>query len=310
MNRDKSHMSERFLNTILDSIRDPFCIFDRKFRMVRINDAYARLKGRTSAEMEGKTCYEFLENRGAVCDTCVVEKTLTSGDPCAKEKRILLRDQSEVWVEIYTYPIISEDGGVSHVIEYTRDITDRKRSEEEKKLLIARLEYLSMTDSLTGLLNRRALTERIDFEMSRAKRYGSGLSIILCDVDDFKKINDTYGHHIGDRALRALCGTLLGAVRKADIVGRHGGDEFLFVLPETTLEGAERLAEKIRQAVEDREFSLAEGLVARMSLSLGVSCFDESLDDSDSLIKRCDRALYISKQSGKNRVRSLRPERS
>ncbi len=197
--------SERFLNTIFDSIRDPFCIFDRDFQIIRVNDAYAQMKNLPLKELLGKKCYEVLHNGTTVCDNCVVQKSLQSADPCAKDKLVTLPNGDEVWFEIYTYPILDEDGKVSHVIEYTRDITDRKKSEADRRRMIEKLEYLSRTDALTGLMNRRALTDSLLYELDRSRRYDSDLSLILCDIDDFKEINDTYGHDAGDRALQTLC---------------------------------------------------------------------------------------------------------
>ncbi len=224
---ERLQRSERFLNTIFDSIRDPFCIFDSDFRIIRVNQAYAQLKNKPVEELIGAKCYEVLEGRDSMCEGCVVGKTYHSADPCAKDKRVVLHDGTETWMEIYTYPILDERGAVSHVIEYTRDITDRKKSEDEKRRLIEKLEHLSKTDMLTGLINRRALTDSLAYEIDRAKRYNSDLALILFDVDNFKAINDSYGHDVGDRALQALSATLKTIFRKTDIAGRYGGDEFM-----------------------------------------------------------------------------------
>lgn len=296
------HRSERFLNTIFDSIRDPFSILDRDFRIIRVNEAYAQMKNKSTKDLIGKICYEVLEDRNSVCDACVIEKTFDTADPCAKEKIVTLPDGSDAWIEIYTYPIIDELGKVSHIIEYIRDITDRKKSEEEKKHLIEELQYLSRTDSLTGLLNRRALIERLEYEMNRAKRYGSGLSLILCDIDNLKAINDTHGHNIGDMALQSISGTLNGLLRKPDIVGRYGGDEFILILPETSINGAGNLAERIRSSVEKAGFNLTKEERIHISLSLGVTSLRAGEDDIDSLVQRSDNALYVSKQAGRNKV--------
>ena len=121
------------MNTIFDSIRDPFCIFDRDYQIIRVNDAYAQMKNLPFKELLGKKCYEVLHNGTAVCDNCVVQKSLQSADPCAKDKLVTLPNGDKVWFEIYTYPILDEDGKVSHIIEYTRDITDRKKSEEDRR---------------------------------------------------------------------------------------------------------------------------------------------------------------------------------
>lgn len=304
---EKHQRSEKFLNTIFDSIRDPFSIVDRNFRIIRLNDAYAQMRGRSQAELIGNKCYEVLRKRAGVCDDCVVEKSFNSGDPCAKEKLLAFPDGAEVWVEIYTYPILSRSGRVSHVIEYTRDITDRKKSENERKILIEKLEYLSTTDSLTTLLNRRALISVIEREMDRARRYGSELSLMLCDIDNLKEINDSFGHMAGDKALQTISDTVRGSLRKSDIVGRHGGDEFMLILPETPVEGARNIAEKIRSAVEHAVFSPVENNQTRVTLSIGVTCYGAHDKDADSLVKRSDQALYTAKHSGKNRVAVLTP---
>ncbi|MDP2167497.1 MAG: PAS domain S-box protein [Thermodesulfovibrionales bacterium] len=127
--------SVRFFSMIFDSIRDPFNIIDSDYRIVRVNEAYAQLKWKKIEELVGRRCYEVLHGRGIVCDGCVVEKTFNSGDPCAKDKQVLGEGGVDAWVEIYTYPIFDRDLKVSHVIEYVRDITDRKKSEAEGKRL-------------------------------------------------------------------------------------------------------------------------------------------------------------------------------
>ncbi len=301
---ERLHRSERFLNTIFDSIRDPFCIFDDEFRIIKVNEAYAHIKNKRIEDLIGRKCYEILEARDAVCPGCVVSKTFDSADPCAKDKHVALYDGTSVWMEIYTYPILDENVKVSHVIEYTRDITERRKSEDEKRRLIEKLEYLSRTDGLTGLINRRALTDSLSYEIDRAKRYGSELSLILCDIDNFKDINDTYGHDSGDRALQTLSATLKSILRKPDIAGRYGGDEFMIVLPETSISGAENLAEKLLFAMRETELRFHDGTVIRLSMSIGVANLvgDREDENIDSLVKRADHAMYLSKHAGRNRI--------
>ncbi len=294
--------SERFLGTIFDSIHDPFSIVDRDYRIVKVNDAYARMKKKQAHELLGKPCHEVLHGRSGICEECVIEKTFRSSDPCAKEKLVMNLDGQENWLEIYTYPVFDEQGKVSHVIEYARDITDRKMAEEEKKQLIKELNHLSTTDGLTGLFNRRALNDLLGYEIDRAKRYQSELSLIICDIDWFKQINDTYGHRAGDIALQAVTGALKHSLRKADILGRYGGDEFMLILPETSLTGAKNLADKIRAAIEDIKLEISGGKVIRLSTSIGVAGCCVPAEDLDTIVARADAALYASKQAGRNRV--------
>lgn len=294
--------SESFLNTIFDSFHDPFSIVDREFRFVRYNDTYALTRNKLSTDLFGKKCYEILHDRTKSCDDCVVEKTFRSKDPCAKEKLVMLPDGSEAWFEILTYPIFDQQKNVSHVVEYSRDITFRKKDEKEKEELIKTLNHLSTTDSLTGLLNRRALNEMLQHEIDRAGRYDTDLSLIICDVDLFKQINDSYGHTTGDRALIAVSETLRRTLRKADILGRYGGDEFMIILPETSLAGAQSLAEKVRAAVEGQELDLPGRKRTGLTLSIGVASCCTPDDNLDTLVSLADAALYASKEAGRNKI--------
>lgn len=294
--------SERFLNSIFESIRDPFCIIDRNYTIVRANAAYALLKNKAVDDLVDRTCFRALQGRDEVCDGCVVRKTLQSSDPCAKEKKITLTNGETAWVEIYTYPLFDESGRLSHVIEYTRDVTDRKKSEDDRRRLIERLEYLSKVDGLTGLLNRRALTEQLEYEIDRAKRYNADLSIILCDLDNLKEINDTHGHIAGDTTLQIVAASLRSSLRNVDIAGRYGGDEFLVIVPQTASAGASSIAEKIRNAVQRTEVRIDDFNRVSISLSIGVASLNVPSETMDALVSRVDAALYASKNSGRNRV--------
>ncbi len=122
--------SESFLNTIFDSIQDPFCIIDRDYKIIRANEAYAHLKYTRLDDLIGKTCFDTLLKRSSACDDCIVQETSLSINPCAREKEVHSLDGTKTWVAIHTYPILDSEGQVSHVIEYTQDITERKRAEE------------------------------------------------------------------------------------------------------------------------------------------------------------------------------------
>ncbi|MGE5172971.1 MAG: diguanylate cyclase [Betaproteobacteria bacterium] len=297
--------SENLLTAIFDSFHEPFSIVDREYTIVKFNQAYIRIRDKRATELFGKKCYTVLHNRNSVCEDCLVEKTFRSKDPCAKEKPLPLSDGSMAWVEIYTYPIFDYCQSVSHVIVHVRDITERKKEEEEKRQLIDNLNYLSTTDSLTGILNRRALNDMLNHEIERAIRYNADLSLILCDIDKFKNINDTFGHTAGDRALLAVTEALKESLRKSDILGRYGGDEFMIILPETTLAGAHCLAEKIRTAVEEINLELPGNNLIKLSLSVGLTKCGRQVDSIDSVVGLADTALYASKQTGRNKVSVL-----
>jgi len=303
---EEVHNSERFLRTIFESIRDPFCIIDRDFRIVRANDAYLRVKGKSIDDLIGGKCYETLYGRDSVCDACVIDKTFRSGEPCLKEKFVPRPEGYGEWVEIYTYPIFMEGQEVSHVIQYVRSITDRKRSEEEKRMLIERLERLSRTDGLTGMLNKRGLMERLQTEFERVKRYGGSISLLICDIDDFKYVNDLYGHSAGDNYLKLIAQAMYNSIRSADIIGRFGGDEFMVILQGVEREEAMKLAERIRSIVEDTVLKVDIMRSVKSTVSVGVATFDStesySVTTPEELIKAADDALYRAKNKGKNRV--------
>jgi diguanylate cyclase (GGDEF)-like protein len=157
----------------------------------------------------------------------------------------------------------------------------------------------AMTDALTGLLNRYGLQRALQREQSEARRYQRPLSCLLIDLDNFKNINDSYGHAAGDIALQQISGILTKAVRGSDMVFRYGGEEFLVLLPETNLEGAAALAEKIRLASDAQLFG--DRRIFPLTLSAGVATLLEQESGHD-MVARADMALYNAKARGRNRV--------
>lgn len=167
---------------------------------------------------------------------------------------------------------------------------------------------LALTDGLTGLLNHRAIHERIRQEFDRFRRYGACLSLIVADFDDLKTFNDTYGHPVGDEVLRTLGDILRETSRESDVLARYGGDEFVILLPQTNSRNAYKMAERIRQRVERHTFAIHD-LKLRSTISIGVSTVpDEGIDTPQDLLESADRALYEAKRSGKNRVAVANPK--
>jgi two-component system cell cycle response regulator len=183
------------------------------------------------------------------------------------------------------------------ILELERSL--RKANEE--------IRQLSITDPLTGSYNRGYLNNHLPQELKRTLRYGRSLSLILCDIDHFKRVNDTYGHQVGDMVLRAFSRRLMGSIRRdLDWVARYGGEEFLIVLPETDLSGASLVGERIRKVIEGIQIDL-RGKLIRVTASFGVTSIG-SIDTKaenlcDDLIKRADDMLYLAKSEGRNRVK-------
>ena len=165
----------------------------------------------------------------------------------------------------------------------------------------------AITDPLTGLSNRRHFEEILAAETARARRLGHPLGLVMIDIDGFKRLNDQYGHQVGDMALVAI-GRLLGEqAREIDQMARFGGDEFVAVLPETDLAGAQTLAERVRKAIEALTIHAPDGVLLSITSSLGVASLPESAADGEGLIAAADLALYEAKRGGKNRVSRSEP---
>ncbi|MBI4734213.1 MAG: diguanylate cyclase [Rubrobacteridae bacterium] len=168
--------------------------------------------------------------------------------------------------------------------------------------LIEELKETAVTDGLTGLANHKSFKEHLAIEFNRAQRYGSKLSLMMIDVDTFKQVNDTYGHVTGDAVLKAVAGYIKGNIRQPDIAARYGGDEFALILPETDLEKAYKVGEKLRKKVQASPIILNPDIVIYTTLSIGVGSYESLMTDPVLLIEKADEALYRAKQAGRNKT--------
>jgi diguanylate cyclase (GGDEF)-like protein len=188
-------------------------------------------------------------------------------------------------------------------IRLKRERDQLRTSAEEASVRAEEAQERAMKDALTGLLNRHALTHTLARESAEARRYNRPLSCLMVDLDSFKTINDTYGHATGDLVLRQIAAVLREAVRGTDTVFRYGGEEFLVLLPETDLNGAGALGEKIRAAAEGRFFG-GSSRPFGLTLSVGVASLSDEESGSD-MVARADMALYRAKKRGRNRVETF-----
>jgi diguanylate cyclase (GGDEF)-like protein len=164
-------------------------------------------------------------------------------------------------------------------------------------------QLMSITDPLTGLLNRRYLEERLTEELNRSKRYSYSMSCLMIDIDDFKQYNDRNGHQAGDVALKITAHSLKAVLRSADIACRYGGEEFCILLPQTTVTEAGVIAERMRQKVTETDYPYGKSQpMGTVSISIGISTFARHIDTAESVIAAADRALYNAKRHGKNRI--------
>jgi diguanylate cyclase (GGDEF)-like protein len=182
-----------------------------------------------------------------------------------------------------------------------------KRLQDELKLKNEALSRLSITDSLTGLRNRRYADEVLAIEVLRARRYRSPLSVLMADVDHFKRVNDEHGHAAGDEVLRGVADRLRETLRATDVGARYGGEEFLVILAQNDSEGAALFGERWREAVAAVGFALPGGRGVSVTISVGVASFAPGIGTGPELVAEADAALYAAKQTGRNRVELRRP---
>jgi len=199
------------------------------------------------------------------------------------------------WVETHATPLYHADGALRGLLGVTRDITERRILQQE-------LQQQARMDYLTGLANRRYFMEQAEVELARAIRYGSPLSLLMLDIDFFKKVNDTYGHKTGDVVLQALSQTCRNELREIDIPSRLGGEEFAVLLPETDGERAVEVAERLRKAIAELRIPLESGLPLQFTVSIGVATLIGEHVNVDMLLSLADQALYKAKNGGRNRV--------
>jgi diguanylate cyclase (GGDEF)-like protein/PAS domain S-box-containing protein len=279
---------------ILASAGDGIIGVDGAGRAGFVNPAAARMLGWSVEELTGRTLDD------AVLPT--LSRALREGTPQSGEEPLRRRDGSTFPSEFTTTPIAGHDVDAGAVVTF-RDVTARKRLEARTLENLAEARERAAVDPLTGLANHRTFHERLRAEVERARRHGRELSLVLMDLDRFKRVNDTYGHQMGDRVLEHAARILQEETRTGELVARVGGEEFAMILPEADEAEAFRAAERVRRAIAATSFPA----VGAMTISAGVCDLSQGTD-ADTLYRRADSALYWAKHRGRDRVLPYSPE--
>ena len=198
-------------------------------------------------------------------------------------------------------PITAPNGEVEKVCLLVYDVTEFASSKRALERANEQLAKLSMTDRLTGLLNRGTWENLVDAEYERFRRYGQATSLVMFDIDHFKPVNDTYGHLAGDEVIRHTADVTRNNIRQSDSAGRYGGEEFGIILPETDAESARVICERIREAIENSTVSTTAGDI-RYTVSMGIAQLTETPENYMQWMQKADEALYKAKESGRNKV--------
>ncbi len=239
----------------------------------------------------------------------IIEETSQTAEVADRTSQTLTRSMAEMdklvndttfttWLK-NTLQQVREVSQVSSELSHSL----RRKEGELEELVdsIKQVEMLALTDDLTRLANRRAWEKRLEAEFTRYKRYRHPCSVALGDLDDFKQINDRYGHLVGDQALKEVAQILDNSLRTVDFVARYGGEEFTLLMPDTNLGEARLVCDRLRQRIDETRFTV-RGQDIKITMSFGIACFHESDPGPNAALERADQAMYLAKIRGKNRV--------
>ncbi len=288
---------------IADFLFEGAYMLDRERHITLWNRAAERITGYSAEEAVGKQCMDNLLRHvdATGCELCLggcpVSATLNDGKPREAAVYLHHKDGHRVQVTVKVIPLVDESGKTTGAIEIFVDRSDRSELLRE----IESLRKESLIDHLTGLGNRRFAEISLDSSMQILTRSNLGFGVLMLDIDHFKRINDTYGHPVGDRFLRMVAWTLANAVRRMDTPARWGGEEFVVIAPGVSPQVLAEIAERIRALVERSwiTFDSTQKITATVSIGGAVA---RQGDTIEKLIERADSRLYACKDAGRNRV--------
>lgn len=306
--KGKNHEFKRY-KYIIENIKDVIWEMDTDYVYTFVSPNAKNMTGYEAEELVGRKMPDFLAEESRIYVYDLAAKHLNkriNGDTkeiVLMEVQFVCKSGTVKWFEVSANPRF-EDGRFVGYIGTTRDITEKKKYESqlnkyisELKDMNAKLEKMATLDALTGAYNRRKFDDALDSIINYKEKYNMSFSLIFFDIDNFKNINDCFGHKMGDFVLQCISKLVLDNIRATDGLFRWGGEEFILILPEANLHNAKNAAEKIRNIIQYHDF----GIGHTITISLGVVEYKQDETD-DQIINRVDNALLLAKSAGKNRV--------
>ncbi|MFO7912477.1 MAG: diguanylate cyclase [Desulfotignum sp.] len=299
--REKKIIEQR-LKLITDVLGEGVFLVDSDGKIIFANPEATRLLGYSFDEIKGVLIHEVIHKQQSNGTLYKPEENplfnaITSGNDYNNDDGVFTCKSGFLMPISFVCRAVYKNNILDGAVIAFRDITAQKKHLQSLEAINELLEKQASTDALTGIFNRMKFNTSLTKEIQRAQRYNTPLSLIIFDIDHFKLVNDTYGHLAGDNVLKNLVRLVASNLRETDIFARWGGEEFVIQTPETTLDGALKLAEKLRSKIESHDFSEPE----KITTSFGVTTSQKG-DNNLSLINRADEALYRAKESGRNQV--------
>ena len=291
--------SEQRLKDITSSMGEGVLVVNKEGMLTFINPEGERILGWSFRELtqDEKEIYPKIHKEEEnILENSLIKRSVTEDKTLHSDKVEFKRKNGKTFpVSMTAAPIHSKDASKEGVVVVFQDITVQKELENK-------LEKLALYDALTGLYNRGKFDEVLESELSRTNRYEGNLSLLIIDIDFFKKINDTHGHQNGDHALKYIANLILSSIRSSDYVARYGGEEFVVILPETDAQSAIELAERIRISIEQKALQTTQGKTICLTASIGIASRSSRQVSPKLLIEIADKALYKAKKNGRNQI--------
>jgi diguanylate cyclase (GGDEF)-like protein/PAS domain S-box-containing protein len=295
-------LASAFHQKVLDSLHDGVYFVDRNRKILYWNKGAELLTGYTAAEVIGSSCFDNIlmhvtETGCSLCaNGCQLQRTIQDGK--RRESEVYFRHKfgHRVPVSVRVAPIMDRFGNIVGAVEIFTDVSAKKHIERR----VGELENLVFLDALTSVSNRRFIELKVKQAIQEVEQFDRQIGVLMIDLDDFKAVNDDFGHAVGDEVLKSVCNTLHHSLRSGDLLGRWGGEELLILVTDVTPERLRAFAERCRMLVAE-SFIPAGGHAVKVTVSVGATIIRKK-DTERTAVRRADELMYRSKTEGKNRV--------